>query len=248
MFSTTVAVAFLSALSRPVLGQADNSSRPLDPLPAANLTSDPIDRTLTTVEIILDPSTPTGPSLTNSTENGEVKTVSYFEAPGLNEPLAIIYGDVILSTVPELLQNVQSNSTDAKVKRALSIFRTDNIWPNAVVTYKWESEAAKGSGRLAEWKEATKRWTNMLPWLKFKEVPASSVLDPEVLTLVATSSQYACFSPIGKQSYSQMLLDDACGGAGTYAHELGHSKLLAIHAGSMADSSSAGSLARAAAT
>ena len=65
----------------------------------------------------------------------------------------------------------------------------------------------------------------MLPWLKFQEFPASDILDDNILTLVPTTQQFACFSPIGK-AYSaggnQMMLDDACGGAGTYAHELGH--------------------------
>jgi hypothetical protein len=45
--------------------------------------------------------------------------------------------------------------------------------------------------------------------------------------LVPTVGQGGCFSPIGKaySAYSnQMMLDDGCGGAGTYAHELGHSK------------------------
>jgi hypothetical protein len=64
----------------------------------------------------------------------------------------------------------------------------------------------------------------LLPWLQFEEYPVSENLEEDILTLVDTTGQYACFSPIGQQWYGQMMLDDACGGAGTYTHELGHSK------------------------
>ena len=221
MISAKLTVALVCFLSTPVLSQFDPSpsSLPDDALPAANLTSDPLDRNITTLEIPLD----TLPSFTNTSASGETHTISYFVAEGLKDPLAIIYGDVILSTVPELLDNA-SNSTNNKAKRALSIFPTDNVWPNGVVSYKWQSEIAKDAGRLEAWTEATKRWTDLLPWLVFREFSPSEELSQEVLTLVATTGQYACFSPIGKGYNGQMMLDDSCGGAGTYTHELGHSE------------------------
>lgn len=229
MISPSLSAVLLPVLFQSVLGQAEPSpsSLPDDVLPAANLTSDPLDRNITTVEIPIAAI----PSLTNNTASGETTTVSYFAIDGLKEPLAVVYGDVILSTVPELLQTA-SNDTDSKIKRALSIRRTDNVWPGAIVNYKWRSEDAKGSGRLEAWTEATKRWTDMLPWLQFKEFPASETLEQDVLTLVDTVGQFACFSPIGKQWGGQMMLDDSCGGAGTYTHELGHSKRLAGQLGS----------------
>ncbi|OAF98777.1 zincin [Paraphaeosphaeria sporulosa] len=219
MLYPSFSVVLLSALSRPVFGQADPapSSLPDDVLPAANLTSDPLDRNITTVEIPVA----AVPSLTNTSSSDETTTVSYFEIDGLREPLAVVYGDVILSTVPDLL-NSASNSTESKVKRALSIRSTDNVWPGGVVNYKWKSEDAKGAGRLEAWTDATKRWTNMLPWLQFKEFPPSDTPEADILTLVDTTGQFACFSPIGKQWGGQMMLDDSCGGAGTYTHELGH--------------------------
>jgi hypothetical protein len=227
MISSSLTVALLSFLSTSALAQNDSTI-----LPAANSTSDPLDRNLTTVEIPLDPSIPSTPSFTNSTtpEAEVIQTVSYFVAEGLNTNLAIIHGDIILSTLSDLLLNVDPNSTThskRNAKRSLSIFRTQNIWPVGTVSYKWYSESAKDLGRLAAWTEATKRWTDMLPWLTFLEFPANDTLVDDILTLVPTTGQFACFSPIGKAygAYSnQMMLDDNCGGAGTYAHELGHSK------------------------
>ena len=223
MISFPLTTAFLAALSTSVLAQ-----NVTNPLPAANLTSDPLDRNLTTIEIPLDPNVPKKPSFTNDTNTDAPVTqqISYFAVDGLKSELAIVHGDIILATVPDLLDN--SNTTaSGKAKRALSIFKYQNVWPGGIVSYKWQSEAAKGAGRLSAWTEATKRWTNMLPWLVFKEYPANDTLVEDVLTLVPTTGQFACFSPIGK-SYgaggNQMMLDDNCGGAGTYAHELGHSK------------------------
>lgn len=224
MLYSSFYVVLFSALSRPVFGQAEPSpsSLPDDVLPAANLTSDPLDRNITTVEIPVA----AVPSLTNTTSSDDTTTVSYFEIDGLRGPLAVVYGDVILSTVPDLLE-AASNSTDGNIKRALSIRRTDNVWPGGVLNYKWRSEDAKGAGRLEAWTEATKRWTDLLPWLQFKEFPPSDTPEADVLTLVDTAGQFACFSPIGKQWGGQMMLDDSCGGAGTYTHELGHSKFIA---------------------
>jgi hypothetical protein len=227
MISSSLIIALLSIFGTLTLAQNDSSI-----LPAANSTSDPLNRNLTTVEIPLDPSIPSTPSFTNSTtpEAPVIQTVSYFVAEGLDTELAIIHGDIILSTVSDLQLNTDPNATThskRNAKRALSIFRTQNVWPAGVVSYKWQSEAAKGDGRLAAWTEATKRWTDMLPWLNFKEFPANDTLVDDILTLVPTTNQFACFSPIGKAygAYSnQMMLDNDCGGAGTYAHELGHSK------------------------
>ncbi|KAF1968900.1 zincin [Bimuria novae-zelandiae CBS 107.79] len=216
MFSEILSVVALSALSATTFAQTDPppSSLPEDVLPAANLTSDPLDKNITTIEITLD-------TITNTSTSGEKTTVSFFPIEGLKEPLAVIYGDVIVATVPELLENA-SNSTSNKAKRALSIFRTGNIWPHAIVNYKWKSEASKRIGRLENWTEATKRWTDMLPWLQFKEFPPSETLEADILTLVDTTDQFACYSPIGKVWGGQMMLDDACGGEGTYTHEIGH--------------------------
>lgn len=221
MIHSTPFATLLLGLVAPALGQGNPSpsSLPEDILPAANLTSDPIDRNITTIEIPLD----TIPSFANTSTSGDTTNITFFPIEGIREPLAVVYGDVILSTVPELLDNA-SNSTSSKSKRALSIFRTQNVWPNGTVNYKWRSEAAKGGGRLADWTEATKRWTDMLPWLQFKEFPSSEDLEEDILTLVDTTGQFACFSPIGKQWGGQMMLDDSCGGAGTYTHELGHSE------------------------
>jgi hypothetical protein len=225
MIPSPLSIALLSVLATSGLAQdVDN------PLPAANLTADPIDRNLTTIQIPLDPSIPDIPSFTNSTPEAEInQTVSYFVAEGLdNTPLAIIHGDIILSTVPDLLLNANpANTTEHSIaKRALSIFKYQNVWPGGIVAYKWQSEDAKGAGRLEAWTEATKRWTDMLPWLKFQQFSTSATLEDNVLTLVPTTGQFACFSPIGKAygaGSNQMVLDDSCGGAGTYAHELGHS-------------------------
>lgn len=229
MVSSPLSVAFLSAIAASALAQDVNNT-----LPAANLRADPVDRNLTTIEIPLDPTVPEAPSFTNSTSETQInQTVSYFVAEGVAKtPLAIVHGDIILSTVPDLLLSADPANTSAHslAKRSLSIFRTQNVWPNGIVAYKWESEAAKGQGRLDAWTEATKRWTDMLPWLKFQQFPSSSTLEADVLTLVPTTGQQACFSPIGKSYGSggnQMLLDDNCGGAGTYAHELGHSEYFA---------------------
>jgi len=226
MIPLPLSIAFLSVLTTSALAQDVNN-----PLPASSLPADPLDRNLTTIDIPLDPTIPDIPSFTNSTpEAGINQTVSYFVAEGLDDnPLAIIHGDIILSTVPDLLLNAEpANTTEHSIaKRALSIFKYQNVWPGGVVAYKWQSEAAKSAGRLEAWTEATKRWTDMLPWLQFQQYPASATLEDNVLTLVPTTEQFACFSPIGKAygaGANQMLLDDACGGAGTYAHELGHSK------------------------
>jgi hypothetical protein len=227
MISSPLTATLLSLLSASALAQdVDN------PLPAANLTSDPNDRNLITVDIPLEPvsANPLVPFITNETSEADVnQTVAYFVADGLDHPLAIVHGDIILSTVPDLLQIADpTNTTEhSKAKRALSIFRYQNVWPGGVIAYKWLSEAAKDQGRLEAWTEATKRWTDMLPWLKFQQYPANDTLVDDVLTLVPTTGQNACFSPIGKAYYAgsnQMMLDDNCGGAGTYTHELGHSK------------------------
>ena len=248
MISSSGIVALFSTLVISTLAQdVDN------PLPAANLTANPIDVNLTTIEIPLDPTTPDTPSFTNSTPEAEInQTVSYFVAEGLdNTPLAIIHGDIILSTVPDLLLNAEPvNTTEISIaKRALSIFKYQNVWPGGIIAYKWQSEAAKGEGRLEAWTEATKRWTDMLPWLNFQQFPSSSTLQDDVLTLVPTTGQFACFSPIGKAygaGSNQMMLDDSCGGAGTYAHELGHSKYSStITTWSIANSASTGSIPRA---
>lgn len=229
MVFPTLTFALLSLLSTCTTAQdADPNTLPNNTLPAANLTSDPLNRNLTAVEI------PLNPSFTNETTQGEevIQTVAYFPAPGLDADLAIIHGDIILSTVPDLLLNADpanSSSTpeSRRAKRSLSIFKYQNVWPGGIVNYKWQSESAKGLGRIEAWTEATQRWTNMLPWLKFKEFTPNDTLVDDVLTLVPTTGQFACFSPIGKAygAYAnQMMLDDQCGGAGTYAHELGHSK------------------------
>jgi hypothetical protein len=227
MISISHTVALLSVLFASAMAQNDSTI-----LPTANSTSDPLDRNLTTVEIPLDPSIPATPSFSNSTtlEAEVIQTVSYFVAEGLDTNLAIIHGDIILSTLPDLLLNIDPNATThskRNAKRSLSVFRTQNVWPLGTISYKWHSESAKDLGRLAAWTEATKRWTDMLPWLTFLEFPANDTLVDDILTLVPTTGQFACFSPIGKAygAYSnQMMLDDNCGGAGTYAHELGHSK------------------------
>lgn len=145
--------------------------------------------------------------------------MSYFVVDGL----AITHGDIIYAIEDDVIQNVNAQ------KRSLSYFKWENqsIWSAGRIEYKWQSEDAKGLGRLKAWKEATKRWTDMLPFLQFVEHPADDTLVNDIITLVSTEGQYACFSPIGKAQKRQanrIMLDDQCGGAGTYTHELGHSK------------------------
>lgn len=224
MVSSTTFATLLSGLVVPVFCQVNPaaSSLPDDVLPAANLTSDPIEREITTVEIPVEAL----PYLANTSVSGETANISYFAINGLKGPLAVVCGDVILSTVPELLnQASNSNGNSSDSKRAVSfVSQTGGTWPDGIVKYKWRSESAKDSGRLEAWTEATKRWTDLLPWLQFEEYPASEELEQYILTLVDTTGQYACFSPMGARWYGEMMLDDACGGAGTYTHELGHSK------------------------
>jgi hypothetical protein len=155
MLYLTLSFVLFSALFRPAFGQADpsTSSLPGDVLRAANFTSDPLDRNIITIEIPVA----VVPSFTNTSPSDETTTISYFEIDGLRETLAVVHGDVILSTVPELLETA-SNTTDNRTKRALSIRRTDNVWPGGVVNYKWKSEDAKGAGRLEAWTEEMDRY------------------------------------------------------------------------------------------
>jgi hypothetical protein len=117
----------------------------------------PVNANLTTIEIPLDPTAP------DATEASVNQTVSYFAAKGHGDtPLAIVQGDVIISTVPELLSNASpvNGTNNALAKRSYSIWSTQNFWTGGVVHYKWLDEDAKGLGRLEAWTEATKRWTD----------------------------------------------------------------------------------------
>ncbi|KAF9698815.1 hypothetical protein EKO04_003336 [Ascochyta lentis] len=145
------------------------------------------------------------------------KRMSYFVERGL----AITHGDVIFATEEDLIHD--SNAQ----RRSLSVFKSDNqsLWPAGRIEYKWESEDAKGMGRLEAWTEATKRWTDMLPFLKFNENEPGESMEDDIVTLVPTEGQGSCYSPIGRSQnsrHNQIMLDNDCGGAGTYTHELGH--------------------------
>ncbi len=179
----------------------------------------PPDRELTTVEVQITPAQPASRSFRVRNDAPTTERISYFEANGL----AIVHGDVIYATVEEMkAKTVQ--------KRAFSRFKTETayLWPNAQVHYKWASEDAKGLGRLEAWTEGTRRWTAMVPFVQFIEHPTNSTLVDNIVTLVPTLNTGGCFSPIGK-AYSiatnAIYLDNDCGGAGTYTHEIGHSTL-----------------------
>ncbi|CAG5169352.1 uncharacterized protein ALTATR162_LOCUS7031 [Alternaria atra] len=177
----------------------------------------PHTRKLVTVDIQIAPSIPHVMTKGSATTSPATERVSYFVADGL----AITNGDIIYSTEDDIIRHMNAQ------KRSLSYFKWDNqsLWPAGRIEYKWQSEHAKGLGRLEAWQKATKRWTNMLPFLQFIEHPANDILTNDIVTLVPTEGQGACFSPIGRaqgKKANRIMLDDDCGGVGTYTHELGH--------------------------
>lgn len=204
MSGLTLSLAFLSYLCITGAAQSDLGSS----LPSLNLT---------TIDVHIPTVGP--PAFTNKSSSSITERVSYFVSDGL----AIIHGDIIYSTEDELLRRVDAQ------KRSLSLLDTEfkALWPAGRIDYKWQSEEAKELGRLEAWNEATKRWTDRLPFLEFVEHAANDTLVATIVTLVPTEGKRACFSPVGKadNAYAnKIVLDDDCGGAGTYTHELGHSK------------------------
>ncbi|KZM28634.1 metalloendopeptidase [Ascochyta rabiei] len=187
------------------------------PSSAYNPAPNPGIRKLSTVDIRIAPKSHDKVMISAVSNSSNTRRLSYFVQSGL----AITHGDVIYSSEDELLRKVKAQ------KRSLSYFADDkeSLWPSARIEYKWQSEDAKGQGRQEAWEEATKRWTDMLPFVKFSENPAGDAQSEDVVTLVPTENTGSCFSPIGKAQNSQsnqIMLDSECGGAGTYTHELGH--------------------------
>ena len=204
MLTSSLSLALISALYGTGLAQPDAPSGPPD-------------RELFTVEVEVTPPAPR--SFRTRDDKPTTRRLTYFEANGM----AIVNGDVIYSSVEEMRKATTGR------KRAFSRFRSESqfLWTGGKIHYKWQSEDAKGAGRLDAWTEATGRWTNMLSFLEFIEHPPSNQLVDDIVTLVPTVGQRGCFSPIGKAdsaATNQIMLDDNCGGAGTYTHELGHSE------------------------
>lgn len=154
-----------------------------------------------------------------------------------DDGLAIVDGDVIFGTEDELLawavgghqkRSLETESHAGGVqKRSISIFPySGNKWPGGVISYKWESQASKDL-RIVDWTEAVKRWTDRLPFLKFVEATTpDATIVPNIVTLRSFTGTGGCSSPIGMSTstvWNYIKLDDC--GAGTYAHEIGHSKL-----------------------
>ncbi|KAJ4356952.1 hypothetical protein N0V95_002895 [Ascochyta clinopodiicola] len=177
----------------------------------------PAHRKFSTVDIRIAPENSDRVTISSASNSSSTRRLSYFVHGGM----AITHGDVIYSSEDDLIRKVNAQ------KRSLSYFadEQDSLWPSARIEYKWQSEDAKGQGRQEAWDEATKRWTNMLPFIKFSENPTGEEQSEDIVTLVPTENTGACFSPIGKAQNSrsnQIMLDSDCGGAGTYTHELGH--------------------------
>lgn len=174
---------------------------------------------LATKAFAFDPTNVTTLDIGNSLMLG--RRVSYYLVDGI----AIVDGDVIFGPEEELLRMSRGGGG----KRSLSLFESQRgrMWPNGVIRYKWESQEAK-DGRGYNFSIATQRWINMLPFLKFQDTgDIDPTLVEDVITLRATTGRRSCNSPIGKTSYADanyIQLDDDCGGAGTYTHELGHCK------------------------
>jgi hypothetical protein len=172
------------------------------------------------------------------------RRVSYF----VQQNLAIIDGDVIFGTESELLAhrvpdngNVtvitrRDKNSPALQRRALSLSRESNQkWPNGRIEYYWESQTTKNA-RLNDWLEATKIWTDRLPFLSFVDMnqfkTLSTVNGPVVLKFDKGS---VSSSPIGRATSAQgnvIVLGDIGTGPGkdigVYVHEIGHSESITL--------------------
>ncbi|KDR69172.1 hypothetical protein GALMADRAFT_923492 [Galerina marginata CBS 339.88] len=154
-----------------------------------------------------------------------VRNVSYWVT---DDGLAVIDGDVIYGTLEDLVAHNHTGQPPTNMtRRAHSIFRNENPWASATITYNFNSAATQRllgsivSGAIANWKATA-------PYLDFKQVANSATGQNGVLTIKAPSCGGGCNSPIGFfNSPMTMNLQQNCPGSGTCGivqatHEFGH--------------------------
>jgi Astacin (Peptidase family M12A) len=155
-------------------------------------------------------------SVTISDAQYGVRNVDYYI---INGGLAVIDGDVIYGTEAQLLSNVVNGATSNFTRRAFSVKAAAGIWPNATITYKYDS-ADTASTVSGFFDTAVSRWKSKAPYLQFVRLDDGATESSDVLTVKYTDG---CSSYVGlDKSHNQILtLGPGCG-ANEATHEIGH--------------------------
>ncbi|KAB5516964.1 hypothetical protein GE09DRAFT_1159089 [Coniochaeta sp. 2T2.1] len=158
-----------------------------------------------------------------------IQTVSYFDSGGD----AIVWGDVNIGSVENLLSQQANGLNQTKHKRALTI-TPPGVWPNAVIRYQYDSQTSANLLRsLID--DAVVNWVRVAPFLSFVEetTGAGPVYGPApngVLSILA-NADVNCQATVGYIAGGGMILtmtpqsSGLAGYCGLHAavHELGHS-------------------------
>jgi len=160
-----------------------------------------------------------------------IRNVSYWITKGNR---AVIDGDVVYpGTVDDLLAHAYTGEDEETTedRRALSVFRGPNTWPDATVIYKYDSNET--DIRISPIMNVVIRdWQLRAPYLTFLQIPSSFVELNGVLTITSYDC-YGCYAILGYHATfpSVMNLDQSCTAQGRpnsgcgipeALHELGH--------------------------
>jgi hypothetical protein len=151
---------------------------------------------------------------------GCARNISYF----VSNDMAVIDGDVIYGPVAEF----EAASEETIAKRAFSLYPGANTWPDATVTYKFDSDETETllkstvDGALDSWKK-------MSPFLKFNKVP-NSLMPENGVVIISAPECGGCSATIGYSAFSPlyMSLQQSCPsspgfcGVAETIHEFGH--------------------------
>lgn len=132
---------------------------------------------------------------------------------------AIIYGDIILDTVENLLtyQTDLPPGGILKHKRGLTVPR-GNIWPGGKLIYKYNNASTRAA-KLTLVNGAIANWKAIHPWLIFEE-KAIGPQENGVLQIIDDGE--SCSSYVGfRKGTNQLSLDSSCSLKNT-VHEIGH--------------------------
>jgi hypothetical protein len=139
----------------------------------------PVNKTLTTVTI--------------SDDLYGTRNVTYFVT---SNGLAVIDGDVVYGTIGDLIEHTIENSTTGTVN-AKRAFSASNIWQQAVIAYKYDSDATER--RIDSFvSEAIQRWNAGAPYVTFKQTfPNGADPTDGIVTITANDCDGCSASSIG---------------------------------------------------
>ena len=139
----------------------------------------------------------------------------------------MIDGDVVYGTLQDLIAHTIDNSSDGSVHARA--FSAPNTWPNAVITYKYDSDATElVLGSIVS--EAIQRWRDGAPYLTFTATSPNGPEPTNGIVTITSKDCDGCHATIGflaSNPLSMNLQQDCPGnpgvcGADEANHEFGH--------------------------